>query len=135
MPIKRAATTAQPRNNRSRTSNGTRLIEGADGRTRDGRRYRDLIASFAADLGLPFAELSEGERTLVKQAAVVAMHVERLSAAMIRGEEVDGESLTRASNNAARLVAALRVKSKSRKPDPSNALRDYLAAKAAEAAA
>ncbi len=44
--------TAAKRAGRSRVSNGTKFAEGLDGRTKWGRRYRDLCESYAQDMGI-----------------------------------------------------------------------------------
>ena len=53
---------------RSRVTNGKRMLEGCDRRSREGRRFRDLQIAYADDLGGP-DKLSEVERTLIIQAA------------------------------------------------------------------
>ena len=111
---KRSHFETNPANNRSRMSNGSRLLRGADGRTAEGRRYRDLVAAYAADLG-GFAELSEAERSLVREAASSALASEGLQAAVVRGEIVDIEQLVRLSNSTTRLVAKLVALRKPRK--------------------
>lgn len=114
--------------NRSRVTNGTRLLEGIDGRTPGARRFRDLIDSFASDLG-GAQDLSEAERALVKQAASVTIRAEQLQAAIVRGEAVDPDELIRLSNTSRRLLASIR-----RRAAPKPTLTDYLAGKRGDAA-
>src|SRR5215217_6914580 len=103
--------------NRSRVTNGTRLLEGVDGRSPTARRYKDLIDSFSADLG-GAAVLTEADRALVKQAASLTIRAEQLQASIIRGEPVDPDELIRLMNTARRTLAGI-------KPRPTMA--DYLA--------
>jgi undecaprenyl pyrophosphate synthase len=107
--------------NRSRVTNGTRLIEGIDGRTPSARRFRDLIESFSCDLG-GTERLTEAERALVKQAASVTIRAEQLQAAIVRGEAVDPDELIRLSNTSRRLLASIR-----RRVAPKPTLADHLA--------
>ena len=109
--------------NRSRVTNGTRLLEGIDGRTPSARRFRDLIDSFASDLG-GMQQLSEAERALVKQAASVTIRAEQLQAGIVRGETVDPDELIRLSNTSRRLLASIR-----RRAAPKPTLSGYLATK------
>jgi hypothetical protein len=109
--------------NRSRITNGTRLLEGIDGRTPSARRFRDLIESFSCDLG-GMERLTEAERALVKQAASVTIRAEQLQAAIVRGEVVDPDELIRLSNTSRRLLASIR-----RRAAPKPTLSGYLAAK------
>jgi hypothetical protein len=110
----RGALTPMSRTARSRVTNG-RMLSGVDGRSAEARRYRDLVSSFAADLGDP-AKLSESVRTLVRQAAVNVVVSEKLQAAIVRGEIVDLEQATRVANVAARCLARLAALGRPPKP-------------------
>lgn len=112
---------------RSAVSNGTRLLEGVDGRSSPARRFRDLIQSFARDLG-GFSRLTEAERALVRQAASLTLRAEQLQAAVVRGEPVDADTLIRLSGEARRLLSSI-----PKREAPKPALQDYLAGKAAAA--
>ena len=96
-----------------------------DGRTYGARRYRELSMSFADDLG-GADKLTEAQRTLVRQAATLHIQAERVQAAVLRGEAVDEEQLTRLSNALARVLAALKTRTKPASA-PGQALADYLA--------
>src|SRR5215217_7122717 len=115
--------TAIPRSltNRSRVTNGTRLLEGVDGRSPTARRYKDLIDEFSHGLGGAEA-LGEADRALVRQAASLTIRAEQLQAAIIRGEPVDPDELIRLTNTARRTLAGIRPKEQ-----PKPALHDYLA--------
>src|ERR1700687_6473550 len=74
---------------RSRITNRSKLLERVDGRTREARRYRDLVKSFTGDLGdlRRDAGPSEAERGMVRQAAGLTLQAELLQAATLRGEQ------------------------------------------------
>ena len=101
------------------------MLEGCDRRSREGRRFRDLQIAYADDLGGPDG-LSEVERTLIRQAATLQIQAERVQAAVLRGEAVGEEQLTRLSNALARVLAALKTRTKPASA-PGQALADYLA--------
>jgi len=111
---------------RAAVSNGSRLhAKGIDRRTRDARRFRDLVASFTASLGGE-AALNEADEALVRNAAALAAKAERMQAAIVKGEDVDLEDLTRLSNCVSRVLGQLGVKQNRRAAPPS--LDEYLAA-------
>jgi hypothetical protein len=97
----------RPVNNRAKVTNGTRLLDGVDGRSAEARRYRDLVSSFAADLGGDPTKLSELEKALIRQAAATLGVSEKMQAAIVRGEVVDLEQATRVANTASRCLARL----------------------------
>jgi hypothetical protein len=70
---------------KSRVSNGSKLLPLADGRSTTARRFRDLIEEISADLGGP-SILSEGQRQLIRRAAMLSAECERLEALAARGE-------------------------------------------------
>jgi hypothetical protein len=99
----RAATT------RSRITNGKSLLAGVDGRSAEARRYKDLCMSFTDDCG-GAAGLTEAQRALVRQAAMLSVQSEKLQGAMIRGEDVDLERQTRVANSLARTLSRLGIR-------------------------
>lgn len=131
MTATRAPVVARPPATRSRVGNGSAVLPGIDGRSAQARRYRDLIEALTADLG---TDLSEAERLQIRNAASLQLHCEELTARVVRGEAVDGEAITRASNAASRALSALKVKRTARKP-AGPTLHEYLAEKRAKEAA
>jgi hypothetical protein len=99
---------------RSRITNGKSLLANIDGRTADARRYRDLAASLADDLG-GVAGLTEAQRALVRQAAAMIVQSEKLQGAVLRGELVDVEQLTRLANAATRILSRLGIRREQRR--------------------
>jgi hypothetical protein len=114
-----------PSRGRSALTNGTRLHDGGvDHRSPAARRFKDLTQSFAAPLG-GFDSLDETRRALVRSAASLTMHAERLQAALARGDNVDADELVRVSSEARRALESVRQ----REPQPkSQSLADYISA-------
>jgi hypothetical protein len=117
---------------RSRVSNGTRLLENVDGRSSSARRFRDLTQAYSNELG---GELSEAERSLVRQAVALQLQAERMQEAIVRGEPVDADQLIRVSSTSKRLLGIIADKTGKRKPAAGPTLAEYLAAKQAQKAA
>jgi hypothetical protein len=106
MPDESPASSARKPTARSRVTNGKELLANIDGRSTEARRYRDLCLSFADDLG-GAAGLTESQRALVRQAAALSVQSEKLQAAMIRGEDVSDEQMTRVANSLSRTLSRL----------------------------
>jgi hypothetical protein len=70
---------------RSKLSNGKKLLSLTDGRSAAARRFKDLIGDIAADLG-GVDLLSEGQRQLIRRAAMLSAECERQEALAARGE-------------------------------------------------
>lgn len=100
--------------NRSRVTNGTRLLMGVDGRSATARRFRDLVRSYESE----FESTSEADRNLIRQAALLALKSEQLQAAVVRGEPVDADTLTKLAGQSRRVVGDLRRKAEASAPAP-----------------
>jgi hypothetical protein len=107
-PEDRADVAARSTTVRSRVTNG-KMIAGVDGRSAEARRYRDLCMSFADDIG-GAAGLTEAQRALVRQAAMLAVQSEKLQGGMIRGEAIDDEQMTRVANSLSRTLSRLGIR-------------------------
>jgi hypothetical protein len=73
-----------PKKLRSKMSNG-RLLPMTDGRSATARRFKDLVEDISGDLGGK-AMLSEGQRQLIRRAAMLSAECERQEALAARGE-------------------------------------------------
>ncbi len=113
--------------NRSAISNGTRLLDGVDGRSASGRRFRDLIRDFSEPFG-GLKTLREGDRVLVKQAAALVLRAESMQADIVSGEAVDHDSLIRLSSEARRILSS--IKRRAKKPK-APAIHKYIAGRSA----
>jgi hypothetical protein len=116
---------------RSRVTNGSKLVAGLDGRSAQARRYRDLIISYSDDLG-GADRITEAQRTLIGQAATLQIQSERVQAAVLRGEQINLEQLTRLANASTRILSRLGLKRERR--DATLDLAAYLAANAGPSA-
>jgi hypothetical protein len=86
-----------------------------DKRSATGRRFRDLVESYAADLGgLP--NLGAADQALVKEIAAKTIQSEQLAAALARGESVDTEQSVRIANVLNRLLGRLERRAKALAP-------------------
>jgi hypothetical protein len=70
---------------RSKLSNGRKLLPLTDGRSATARRFRDLYEDICSDLG-GAAHLSEGQRQLVRRAAMLSAESVRPEGLSARGE-------------------------------------------------
>ena len=114
--------------NRSAVTNGKKLIEGIDGRTTAGRRYRDLVRAFEKDVGSP---VTEADRGLIRQAAALTLRAEQMQADIVNGKEVNTDEVIRLSGTARRLLGTITEKSK-RRPNNKPTIRDRIAQRNAE---
>src|SRR5262245_11492756 len=63
-------------------------LDGNDKRGPVARRFRDLCTQLTSDLGGP-AQLSEGQRQIIRRIASMSVWCESMEAKMADGEEVD----------------------------------------------
>jgi hypothetical protein len=94
---------------RSRVSNGSRILEGIDGRSREARRFRDVLAEIVSDLGGP-DRLSEGQRQIARRCAMLAVECEKLEAIGVSGGEIDLECYGQLTDRMGRAFQRLGLK-------------------------
>lgn len=116
------------RANRRTVSTECHYLPNVDQRTSAARRYRDLAMAYADELGGE-AKLSEVDKALVRQAAALVVRSEEMQGALIRGDGINDEQLTRLTNAATRALQALRRKAKPKADAPD--LDTYLASRPA----
>jgi hypothetical protein len=116
-------TTVRSPTNRSRITNGRRLLPGVDGRSAPARRYQDIVASLVSDAG-GNAEMSEARRQLIRRFAALAVCAEALEAKLANGEAIDLAEHCTISSTLVRLAHRLGL-NRHAKMIPS--LADYLA--------
>jgi hypothetical protein len=129
--LESTAIAARPLTTRSKITNGTEMLRGIDARTAASRRFRDLCEGFAADFSTP---PGAREQALIKQAAAVTVQAEAVQAAIVRGEEIDLEQLTRLTNVQTRTLRELGIRKRGSEPRMPT-LREHLAKRAAEGGA
>jgi hypothetical protein len=115
----------RPPASRSALANRPLRLRNVDGRSAGARRFRDVAQALADDAGGP-DRLSEPQRLIVRQAAVLSIQIERLQSQIVAGADVDAEQLVRLSNVQARLLASLGTQ-KGRPAEGASALHAYLA--------
>ena len=101
------------------------MVLGLDGRSAEARRFRDLVISYADDLGGP-DRITQAQRTLITQAATLTVQAERIQASVLKGENVNTNQLTRLSNSVVRILSRLGIRRERRDEGPD--LASYLAA-------
>jgi hypothetical protein len=92
-------------------------LPGVDMGTRQGRRFRDLVSDLAVELG-GVERLGVIDLALVRQAAMDIMRSETMQGALMRGEAIDHEELTRAGNSARSALTKLGIKRQPRDAPP-----------------
>jgi hypothetical protein len=95
---------SRPANSRAAVSNG-KLPKGVCPRSAEARRWLDVTHDLSAELG---GKLTMEESLLVRAVAMHTLALDRMQEAALRGEPVDDEALTRATNAIARDLATLR---------------------------
>jgi hypothetical protein len=97
---------------RNAVTNSPQLLRGVDGRSIEARRYRDLVISFADDLG-GVERLTGADKALCRQAAASVVAAEQVQERLIAGDtSIDLGEATRLSNIAARHLRSLRTRHK-----------------------
>lgn len=117
----RTAATSRAPTQRSAVTNGSRMLVGIDGCSALARRYRDLVETLTAEHG---ATIGQADLLTIRNAATLQLHAEELTARLVRGETVDPEAITRATNGATRALAALK---RHAKPKARRSVAEYLA--------
>jgi hypothetical protein len=123
---------ARARRPRSAVTSGRQLFIGGDPNSAWSRRFHDLIVGHIADLGGADL-LSEAQSSLIRRCAALEVELERLDAALSRGEAVSLDEYGRAASHLRRIFETLGIKREQRDVTPT--LEQYIATKAAEKAA
>ena len=111
---------------RTRVGNGSRAFLFADGRSIEGRRWRDIYAETTSDLG--GADLSEGQKQLAKRCATLAVCSEIMESDLAAGRDFDLEAFLRLVNALGRNWDRLGLKRQQRDVTPG--LQEYVDAHA-----
>jgi hypothetical protein len=80
---------------RSAVTNGKRLFPGVDGRTREARRYRDVLDSLIVE----YDAIAESDLGMCRRIAGLTVFCERIEAQLARGESADDGALVTAGNS------------------------------------
>lgn len=129
-PATRSAVAPRSAANRSRVTNGRGLfVEAIDGRSREARRFRDVLGEIVSDLGGPDT-LSEGQRQMARRAAMLSVQCEVMEGHAVAGKAIDLETFGKLTDRLGRAFQRLGLKRKKRDITPT--LRDYVRAQAAD---
>ena len=104
---------AMPASSRSAKTNGRRAFVDGDGRGPWARRWRDLQALYADDLGGE-SSLSEFQIGLVGTAATMRCELERLEGKLSLGEAVDTDMYGRIAGHYRRICETLGIERRKR---------------------
>jgi hypothetical protein len=109
----------------SQVTTGRRTFaEGGNGRGAWARRWRDLVASHASDLG--GEGLSEAQISLCRGAATIECELEAMEARISEGQKVDIALYARLTNCLSRLLELVGMKRRGRPIDPTSELAKAL---------
>ena len=72
---------------RSKVTNGRQLFIDGDARLKVSRRFRDVLASIAADLG-GVERLSEGQKQIARRCAMLSVECEIMESAAVAGQPI-----------------------------------------------
>jgi len=111
-------------------SNGNKVFVSADGRTAWAKRFRDLVADHASDLG-GSDNLSQSQKALVRRAAALGIELERMEGDLAEGRAVDLDLFGRLSGHQRRILETLGIER--RKKDLAPTLAQYRAQRQAGA--
>jgi hypothetical protein len=118
----------------SALTTGRDILANIDGRTSAARRYRDLAALYAGDLGGEQAGLSEGQLALVRRAAALTVELERMETLFAKNDGATPrqlETYQRSTNTLRRLIESLGIhRGRVAKDVTPPSLSEYLASKA-----
>lgn len=113
-------------NNRSRLTNGRRILPGVDMRSELGRRYRDIAGAIVSDQG-GVEHCSEARLQLIRRFAAAAVLAEQREAALANGAKIDINEHALLVSSLCRVARQIGVDRIARNVTPT--LRDYLEGK------
>jgi hypothetical protein len=87
--------------NRSKMTNGSKLLDCVDGRSSEARRFRDILRGYQRQ----FAAASEED---CRVAAMLAMRLEQMQSQLVRGEPVDDGMMLTTAKTHQHLLSALK---------------------------
>ena len=107
----------------SAVTSGRKLFVSGDPNSAWSRRYRDLIAGHASDMG-GAETLSAAQQSLVRRASAIECELELMEGELSKGCDVDLDKFTRSSSHLRRILETLGIERKPR--DVTLDLREYL---------
>lgn len=123
-PATRSAVVPRSAVSRSKVSNGkTLFVAEVDARSREARRFRDVLAEIVSDLGGADV-LSEGQRQLARRAAMLSVQCEALEAEAVAGKRIDLDLFGQMTDRLGRAFVRLGLRRKQKDVTPD--LKTYL---------
>jgi hypothetical protein len=110
----------------TKVANGTRVLEGVDGRSQIARRYSEVAGRIARDLGGDDV-LTELQRHLIRSVSGLVVLREKLDAKIVNGESINTAQYCRIANSTRRVAATLGLSRVPRDvtPDPLSYAASY----------
>ena len=109
----------------TRKGSGRVAVEGVDGRSTMGRRFREIVSTLFADLG---GDPTEAQRAIASRAATLAIWCEQAETDFANGKAFDVATYATSANAMRRLLADLGLERRSRDITPT--LSQYLSGRA-----
>jgi len=94
---------------RSKVTNGRQLFIDGDARLKVSRRFRDVLASIATDLG-GADRLSEGQKQIARRCAMLSVECEIMESAAVAGQPFDLETYGQLTDRLGRAFQRLGLK-------------------------
>jgi hypothetical protein len=106
-------------------TNGADILAGIDQRTVIARRYRDLVAVVAADMG-GADRCSEARLQLIRRFAALSVQAEAMEAQLANGADIDITEYSQLTSTLVRVVSRLGINRVARDvtPDPLDYARE-----------
>lgn len=108
----------------TRKGNGAVMLSGVDGRTTQARRFKEIFANLAQDIG---GDPSEAQKAIAARAATLAVWCEQAEVEFASGGELDVATYSTVSNAMRRLLSDLGLERRAKDVTPD--LASYIAAK------
>lgn len=109
----RKSTAPDPSPQRSAVTNGTRVFVMGDGNSAWTRRYKDLCAEHASDLG-GVEVLSQAQQAMIKRVSTLSVQLEALEGRLSEGLDVDMDLYNRMAGTQSRILQALGIERKAK---------------------
>jgi hypothetical protein len=104
----------------ARVTNNLRELAGVDGRSSDGKRFRDL-------LDMAVEEFGQHDPLKLRELAALRFSLEKVVEAVVAGDTLRAEDQVRLANLISRREKELRAKARQREAEPREGLRSRLA--------
>ena len=111
---------------RTAIGNGSRVLDGIDGRSHVARRHVEITAAIAQDCG-GIDVVSEAQLQLIRSAAGLVILREDLDSKAADGERIDVATYCRISNSLRRVLSTIGLERRAKDITPIPSLQQYIA--------